>query len=507
MAEHKAVPRADWLSHTLNGAPWADFEWLSQLLYYGVYSAAGLMGLWVLKFALFSLCAALLWKILGRYTQEAAHKTAGVWAFAAAISPGNDIRPENFSVLFFLLLFYVLEGRRLGKRAVKNYPLWSAGLFALWANLHGGFVFGLGLLGLYGAADFFRHRKTDLPAALAAGASAVLLNPFGIQVYSVAAAHAQQAGGLGAYLKEWQEASVLSYWLWPFWGLVFTAFFAVLRRQLKTRDVPVEHWAALCALGLYAELHVRAVVYFAAVAVPVAAASLSLGGKFKRLWAWGAAAVTAVFMGALIFTELRSPRAVSQRFIAPGAVGFLDRHRGVLGGLKLFNPWHWGGYFGFRLHPDYPVFFDGRYLFHHMLPAAYAAAESPEAHEKFLSRHGVGLAAVEWTPQFSQMKAYGKKGEFVLSRPFYVFFFPKQEWALVYWDAKALVFVRRSAAPAQWLREHEYTVFRLRDYEAADRLIKEGVVEKSLLLSEIDRYGAEIDAETASRARRWAQSL
>ena len=37
MFDHGAVPRADFLSWTMAGRPWFDFEWLAQLIYYWLW--------------------------------------------------------------------------------------------------------------------------------------------------------------------------------------------------------------------------------------------------------------------------------------------------------------------------------------------------------------------------------------------------------------------------------------------------------------------------------------
>ena len=48
------IPRADFLSHTLGGQPWCDFEWLTQLIYYPVYIVGGYAGFIVLRAVLLS---------------------------------------------------------------------------------------------------------------------------------------------------------------------------------------------------------------------------------------------------------------------------------------------------------------------------------------------------------------------------------------------------------------------------------------------------------------------
>ena len=55
IVEHRAWPRADFLSHTFGGAKWVDFEWGIQAVYYGLFRAGGALGLLSLKLALIAL--------------------------------------------------------------------------------------------------------------------------------------------------------------------------------------------------------------------------------------------------------------------------------------------------------------------------------------------------------------------------------------------------------------------------------------------------------------------
>ncbi|MBI2362717.1 MAG: hypothetical protein HYV15_04975, partial [Elusimicrobia bacterium] len=206
MAEHGALPRADWLSHTRAGAPWSDFEWLPQLLYHAVHRAGGMAGLFALKAGLMCAVSAALWRGLGLYGAGPLGRALGVLGWALASPAANDLRPENFSVLFFILLLTGLERRRREGREA-----WAAGalaavflLLAVWANLHAGFVYGLALLALYGGAAAWRRRRILPLGAVAAGAAGSLVNPFGAGVYSVTLGHWAELGELTRYIREWQ---------------------------------------------------------------------------------------------------------------------------------------------------------------------------------------------------------------------------------------------------------------------------------------------------------------
>ena len=45
-------------------------------------------------------------------------------------------------------------------------------------------------------------------------------------------------------------------------------------------------------------------------------------------------------------------------------------------------------------------------------------------------------------------------------RPGYLFYLPRQDWAVVYWDASVAALVRRPAVPAGWLAAREYRYLR-----------------------------------------------
>ena len=98
---------------------------------------------------------------------------------------GNrTIRPQLFSYLFFLLLLMVIYAAETGRLRA----LWLAPpLVAVWANFHGAFLAGLGLLAVWSAARIITTLaqrdgirpcwRIALPAAVAAAAA--MLNPYG----------------------------------------------------------------------------------------------------------------------------------------------------------------------------------------------------------------------------------------------------------------------------------------------------------------------------------------
>jgi hypothetical protein len=512
MLAHGAVPRVDWLSWTMSGAPWADFEWLSQLVFQGFHALGGMRGLWVLKFLQLSCAAALLWPILGLYGAAPAARGLGIFLWALGLTTANDLRPEGFSLVFFLALWLLLERRRLRgpSRGPRAEILGCAAFFAFWANLHAGFPYGLLLLALHAAGDARRRRSWTLGYCLLAAAAGALLNPYGTRVYGVLLEHAGAREALSSYIREWQGSSVETPWLWPFWALLAGSFAAALARFLKDRALPFEHLAALLLFALAASGHARMTVYSVTVAIPIAAAALGgfAGSRWLRpalaaVWASGV-----LFFAVKLAPPLSRPRAFLPDYVPVGLGRFLDAERAPLGRLRLVNPWHWGGYIGWRLAPDYPIFVDGRYIFHERLAPMYAANRSPELYRAWLDGLGAQLVILERTSQLVPMPVTLKDGtKTQLWRPFYLFYLPKRDWALVYWDARASAFVRRAAVRPAWLKEREFSLFRPDDLIAAARMLAEGHATRAALAGEVERFSRWAEPGDAAAARAWLKGL
>lgn len=137
--DHHAVPTADVYSFTMRGQPWISTQWLAQVLYAKAYALAGWTGPVVLAAAAIASSFALLARFLNRYLRDS---TVLVFVVAALLLtlPHQLARPH---VLAFPLMVAWIGGLidAADRRAVPPFAL--ALLIGLWANLHGGFVFGL----------------------------------------------------------------------------------------------------------------------------------------------------------------------------------------------------------------------------------------------------------------------------------------------------------------------------------------------------------------------------
>ena len=476
---HGAVPTSDSFTFTAFGTPWLDFEWGLQPLWYAVHALGGMTALWALKAFLLG---AAFWPVDGLLRDEGASPAgrAGALAFwLAAMLAQADLRADLASALFFAVLL-----RRLARGRASF--LFGFGLFALWANLHAGFPLGLFLYAL--AALSARLERRAPPPGLAAEVCGAFLgsalNPYGLGLWRVLAAHA--SGPMARFVLEWGAPS----WHSAFQIPLLAALALVLAAAgLARRRAPLFLLGAAVVTGLAAAASARFGAYFAAAG---AALVFSL---FPRPRIAAVAAGLAAFSVLLVkpLSVAGVGAAFNDHYVARRACDFVARERPALAPLRLFNQYEWGGYLGWRLGPDGRVFGDGRYLFHGQLAELQAALDSPESMADFSRRRELdGFLIRNFPDRLTSVRAYPGGSTRAFARPWHVSFFPRERWALVYWDDQALLFVDRAKVPAAWLAAHEYRWRRPGDEEALADARSRGEVPEAALAAEDARHALEV---------------
>ena len=497
-----AVPRADFLSWTMAGKPWVDFELGSELVFYAVLKAGGTPALWLFRSAALFAVLLLVRELLRLWKIPRAWNGLALPALAAALVPLSGLRPELFSLLLFMIEFILLERRRLGLPGPggRAFVLLHAPLYALWANLHAGFPAGLLLCVCYAAGALADRRSAAAAAAPLAAAAAGFLgtfaNPYGPQLYAVLLDHWRRLDALHHLIEEWKAPSLLLGYLAGYWALTafsFAGFLAALREE---EAPPVEHLALIVVFGVFGSRSIRTTKYALLALFPLGLAAwtrLRLPPKRARaLGLAGLAAVPLIAWRSLSWAGSVRVLGWPPPMEAHGpahAIAFLRKEKAALSGLNMYNPYNWGGVLGYGLSPDYKVFIDGRYLFVDLLTEVNEAQRSPEAFRSFIEGRDVGLALQEndglmLVNPWDQVSTSG--------RPYAAYAWPRKVWALVYWDAQALVFVRRSVVSASWLEKHEFRWLRPRDLRQLGYYVVAGLAPLSAVEDEIERYRREI---------------
>ncbi len=142
MIANRTVPHVDTFSWTVAGAPWISSQWLAQVIFAVSYGALGWSGVVIVS----SLAIASAFGLLTYYLlRQLAPIPALVLVMAGFVlaAPHMLARPHALALPVMVLWVAGLV-RAIDEKRAPSF--WLLPLIALWANLHGGFTFGLMLI-------------------------------------------------------------------------------------------------------------------------------------------------------------------------------------------------------------------------------------------------------------------------------------------------------------------------------------------------------------------------
>jgi len=229
------LPSHDPYSFTSDIA-WTNHEWLAEVVFAAVYSLFGIVGLNLLKIVTIGGVALLTWRRAQRL--DAAPFPAAMFTaliVVATYTRTQSLRPQLFSVLFFVVLLWLLER---AERDGRSPFAAIATLFAVWANTHGGWIVGFGTLAIW----CVWNRRHVLLAVVAAAAT--LINPYGLGLWRFLYA---TVGLARPEISDWQPVFGLPR---AIIGLELALPLLALGAILKTRRRPaIGHLAMIAALA------------------------------------------------------------------------------------------------------------------------------------------------------------------------------------------------------------------------------------------------------------------
>ncbi len=186
--ETGTIPQNDLFSYTRAGEPFFNQGWLAQLLMALIHRIGGLPLIIVVQALVLALAYGLLLRLCILRTNRIRACVAILLLVTMPLSFDNwTVRPQTYVFPLFAGFLTILTEYRLG--SARRLWLLPA-LMALWVNMHGSFVLGLGLIGIVFAGETIKRWRSasgprlDVPLIVwgAATAAATLLNPRGVEV-------------------------------------------------------------------------------------------------------------------------------------------------------------------------------------------------------------------------------------------------------------------------------------------------------------------------------------
>jgi hypothetical protein len=360
--DHRSVPWTDFYSLTRQGEVWLSTSWLSQVLFATTYSCWGWAGPVILTAAAIALAMGLLLALLQRHLDLPYALVFCLLAMTLA-APHLLARPHVLALPVMVAWAGALMAAADRSRAPSFLLL---PLMALWANLHGGFVLGLALIGAIGLEALWCAepvRRMALALRWAAFGLAALVasccTPYGVDTL-LGAARILSLGKSFNVIAEWRPADFSSFS--PFAGALLGLLGLALTRGLTLSPPRV-----LLILGTtwMALAHVRSIETFGVLVPLVLAQPLSAwirpasDASHGLRMAPGAPAglvavaiVLATASATATFTS-RHAYAFSTAQTPVAAVDLLTERKAA----RIFNSYGFGGYLIVR---DIRPFVDGR---------------------------------------------------------------------------------------------------------------------------------------------------
>lgn len=443
------VERNDPFSYTAVAAPWVNHEWLTEYQFGYLWKTFGDLGLWfwrnLLVMGVFGV------GVLVVHRAQASLGAATVlFFFTAECLSGYClfVRPQLATFLLFAMTLAIL--RVSWERETKL--IWLLPLLtALWTNLHGGFLAGLAIQGVFIAGFALRAiRQTTLRKRFAVIASIGLLsliatgiNPYGFELHRMLWQHLIPAQAVREWQPLWSVGQNVNYYL-P--GVVLLVTLAGWRRW-SWIDIVI-----IALVAVQAALHVRHVALLAITVLILAPGPLTeacrslfpgLSEKWSQGWRGKGAATVAVASLALILLHLPTNVKLWQHGIMPWQIA-VESRRDAPGmpvrateivkslGLRgnLITDYSWGQFVIWQLYPDCRVAFDGR----------YRTVYPPDLEKDFLDFQRLDGDGPSSTPilddyptELALLSAGSSASRYLASRP---------DWLLIYDDDQASLYVR-----------------------------------------------------------------
>lgn len=371
IVENQSVPFVDFLSVYGSGKLWIEYSWLFDVLVYAVHAHFGLAGLVYFVVAMALIIAFVTHQLVRRAGLPFPAEIALVALALGGMKPLMTPRPWLLTIIFFSieLLIIARAGHLEKERLLWALPL----LFAIWANFHVQFIYGLAVLGLFFAeallttcVGWFEYRVAAPPISAKrlalvtlACIAATMLTPYHYLLYKQIFEYIGETG-IFQNISELHPMFFRSADSWLVLILTIAAAF-VLGRQRKWLPYPT----LLFLMGAFLAFRARRDAWFLLLVgiwiISECVRSSTYGSSFqlsKRQIAIGGVAIAVALYFASVGRQISEEhlQAVVETRFPVKAVNYVRANQFP---GPLFNDYDWGGFLIWSL-PELPVALDGR---------------------------------------------------------------------------------------------------------------------------------------------------
>jgi hypothetical protein len=334
--------------------PWINHEWLAEVIMAAAYGLDGARGLVALKLLIVTLVVGLIVASLRqRNWDPIGHDLLVGVAIFGMFGRLHPVRPQLFSVvLCAALLLLLTQVDRGNRRLLVLVPF----LMAVWANLHGGFLVGIGIVGLWAAVRVyqagFRGPSWRLALVVLGALIGTLATPYGVQIWWFLA---ETVGPTRVGIGDWQPLMQIGPIGITQWSVITgIALLAVRRARIDPAHALIAGCFSLATVVIirFDAFYALSVVMLLGPYFGRRAGPTSPPMKSRAIAALATAAVVAIGVAAL---AERSSCIQIRAAPEPEATAFAAKLNG-----RMATFFDWGQYGIWHLAPAVQVSMDGR---------------------------------------------------------------------------------------------------------------------------------------------------
>lgn len=510
--QQKAFLYHDIYSFTAAGREYIDHEWLFQVIQYVTYSLVGPAGITLLK----SLILILIYCVNASVLQKnniSPFLSTGVLILSISGALIRFIeRPEIFTTLFLILTYVIIDSylRNGQRRILFILPL----LYLVWANTHAAVILGLFLqmTFLAGLLIESKLKKLNYPVyyslqssqlktlAIFFGLSLLItgVNPYGYRMLKVPFELTRIIDSGILKNQEWQQPSPI---LLPFFYVCLLFTFIVHITQF--RRLHVIHFLFAAFLGYISLKYVRNVGIFCMMMPILVAPSLSVLASKTNVVRWGTIGAAV----GLLFILLRAypfEFGMGEASYFPNQIVRFTKEENLQG--HMLNSYGFGGYLIWTLFPERKVFIDGRNeVYLPLLKRLHKESADSRGWNKLLADYKIEYALLNYVDDLERVTEIDRNQKTVVYyEPFTSTRFPRNRWALIYWDDDGMVLIKKNGVNQNLLPLEYTSVFpEGRSYQLM--AVRNGLVDRQKAIQELQRKLAE--QPSCRRAHSLLQSL
>ncbi len=356
LCSHKFLT-VDQFTFTIQGMKYINVHWLSEILYSIFYRLGGIQLIILVHAIVVTSSFGLLLLVVNDKVKDLRISSFAVFIAFILSSTNLTLRPQSFSILFFILTLYLLK-----RKCLWLIPF----VILLWTNVHAAFMLGLVLIGI----EWITSLKRSLFIVLLISFLTTLCNPYGYKFYQLVFSVEAVSRKL-CHISEWEtpsfhEPTGLRFYLAL---LVLVALHNFRKTRLSWNDLLIFLFFTASAFS-----SLRTILWWSIISAPLFAVAIKEVMPVKttistpsRITTFANWCIVILFCGYLIsflpWVKAINPILPKNKkllLVEDTPVLISEKLKNISSIHNIFNDYSWGSYFIWALRNDQKVFYDPR---------------------------------------------------------------------------------------------------------------------------------------------------